>query len=313
MGTLLFHIFVFPGLLFLFFAGFLVEYIDRKLYARFQNRIGPPLFQPFADFVKLTAKEEVVPEDADVAIFKLMPLVAFTSCITAFLIIPMWTTSTPFSFSGDLIVVLYLLTLPTLSFFLGAWYSKSLYSMVGAVRSITQLFAYEIPLFLGVLTPALLADSWSMREITEFYAAHPWYWLFNLVAFGVSFIALMGKLEKVPFDIPEAETEIVAGSFTEYSGRLFAFIRMTLNIELIAGSALLAAVFMPWGMHLPLYATIPLFFAKILLIVILVALMRTLLARFRIDQMITFCWKYLAPVAFIQILATLVIKGALMS
>ncbi|TAL33224.1 MAG: NADH-quinone oxidoreductase subunit H [Spirochaetes bacterium] len=311
MAEILFYIFIFPGILFLLVTSFVIEFIDRKLHARLQNRVGPPWFQPLADFIKLLGKEVVITDDADRTIFRTMPVVALTAAVTAFFYIPLWGTQAIYSFNGDLIVVLYLLTLPTLAFFLGGWYSRSVYAMIGASRALTQLFAYEVPLLLSVLASALLAGTWSLSELAQFYAGHTGWWLFNLVGFFVALIALLGKLEKVPFDIPEAETEIVAGYLTEYSGSLYAFIRLTLNIELIVGSALLAAVFFPWGLSYGPVAGFAFFILKLALIMGLITLLRSVLARFRIDQMIEFCWKYVSTVAFAQVIATLVIKGVL--
>ncbi len=309
MAQILFHIFIFPGILFLLVMSFLIEFIDRKLHARLQNRVGPPWFQPLADFIKLLGKEVVITDEADVTIFRVMPLVALTAAVTAFFYIPLWGTEAIYSFNGDLIVVLYLLTLPTLSFFLGGWYSRSVYSAIGATRALTQLFAYEVPLLLSVLASALLAGTWSLSELTRFYDAHPGWWLFNLVGFVVALIALLGKLEKVPFDIPEAETEIVAGYLTEYSGSLYAFIRLALNVEMIVGSALLAAVFFPWGLSCGPLAGFAFFILKLLVIMALITLLRSALARLRIDQMIQFCWKYVSTLAFAQVIATLIFKG----
>jgi NADH-quinone oxidoreductase subunit H len=216
-----------------------------------------------------------------------------------------------YSFNGDLIVVLYLLTIPSMTFFLAGWYSRSLFSMIGAVRSLTQLFAYEIPLFLGLLAPALLANTWSLSEMAAFYTRNPYYCFCNLAGFLVSVIALLGKLEKVPFDSPEAETEIVAGSFTEYSGRLLALFKLTMNIEMVVGASLLAAVFLPFGLFLsPVWGFVSYLF-KVLFVICVFSLFRTVFARLRIDQMIMFCWKYLAPVAFMQVVLNLIVKGVL--
>jgi NADH-quinone oxidoreductase subunit H len=311
MAIALFYILIFPGFLFVSVFGLAAEYIDRKLCAKLQNRVGPPWFQPFADLVKLIAKQTILPADADLTVFRLMPVVALTSAVTALLYIPLWKAQALFSFQGDVIVVLYLLTIPTLTFFLGGWYSRSVFSMIGAARSITQLFAYEIPLFLSILAPALLANTWSLSEMTVFYGQHPLYGLFNFAGFWISLTALLGKLEKVPFDIPEAETEIVAGSFTEYSGRLLAFFRIAIDIEMVVGASLLAAVFLPYGLNLGPIVGFVLYLLKVLLVVALLSLSRTVFARLRIDQMIDFCWKYVAPVAFAQLLADLILKGAL--
>ena len=311
MLSALFYILVFPGFLFVAVFGLAAEFIDRKLYARLQNRVGPPWFQPLADFIKLLGKEEIIPREANPKMFKLAPIFALTATVTAFLYIPLWKTESLFSFNGDVLVVLYLLTIPTLAFFIGGWYSTSLFARIGSVRSLTQLFAYEVPLFMGILSSALLANTWSLGKMALFYSNHPWFWTFNLLGFAISLVAFLGKLEKAPFDIPEAETEIVAGAFTEYSGRFLAFLRLTLDIEMVVGAALLAVVFFPFWLTLNPVLGFLIFVLKVLFIVSLIALLRTVLARLRIDQMIDFCWKYLVPLALLQLLGNLMLKGIL--
>ncbi len=307
----LFNLLIFPGFLFLFILGLIGQFIDRKLYARLQNRIGPPWFQPLADFIKLAAKEEIIPAEAESGMFRLMPVLALAAVVTAFFYIPCWKTSALFSFNGDLIVVIYLLTIPTLTFFLAGWYSTSLFAAIGATRTLTQLFAYEVPLFMAILAPALLANTWSLSAMAAFYAQHPAYAGFNIIGFGVALIALQGKLERVPFDIPEAETEIVGGTFTEYSGRLLALFRTTIDIEAIVGASLIAAVFLPFGFGLSWAWSFSFYLIKILIIIALLALLRTVLARLRIEQMVSFCWRIVAPAALLQLLINLILSGAL--
>ncbi len=305
----LFYILVFPGFLFLIGFALAGEWIDRKLHALMQNRVGPPWFQPLADIIKLAAKEETVPIGADRTIFKLMPMFALTATVVAVLYVPLWSTHALNSFPGDLIVVMYLLTIPTLTFFLGGWFSRSVYSLIGAARALTQLFAYEIPLLLSVLSPAMLANSWSISEISEFYAQR-WYLApVNIIGFVVAMVALLGKLERVPFDIPEAETEIVAGSFTEYSGRLLGLFRLCIDVEMIVGASLIAAIFLPFGLGAPAWLAFILYLVKVEGLIFLISFMRTIMARLRIDQMVDFCWKILAPVAFVQLVINLVLKG----
>jgi len=311
MAGALFSILVFPGLLFVSFFGLIAEVIDRQIYARLQNRIGPPWFQSFADFIKLLGKEDIVPTEANQKMFSLAPVFALTSAVTVFLYIPLWKSEALFSFNGDIIMVLYLLTIPTLAIFIGGWYSKSLFSRIGSVRCVIQLFAYEVPLFMSILASALLADTWSLKDMAIFYTRHPYYFLFNLSGFGVSLVALLGKLEKVPFDIPEAETEVVAGAFTEYSGRLLAILRLAIDVEMVVGAALLAAVFFPFGLAFGPQIGFMVFILKVLAIVALLSLLRTIVARLRIDQMIDFCWKYLVPLSFFQLLLNLIVKGIL--
>ncbi len=305
------YILVFPGLFFLSTAGMFLEYVDRKIYAKLQNRVGPPWYQPFADFVKLLGKENIIPEEANRKMFQSLPYFALAAIVTSFMYIPIWKTNALFSFNGDVIVVLYLLSIPTLTFFLAGYSSQSLFSLVGAVRALTQFFAYEVPLFLTILSSALLAGTWSISEMTVFYNQHHWYWLFNLLGFGLSIIALLGKLEKVPFDIPEAETEVVGGTFTEYSGKLLAFFRLTIDIEVVVCAALLAVVFLPFGMDFNPVIVFILFIVKVLFIVALLSLARTVFARLRIDQMVDFCWKYIAPLSFLQLIINIILQGAL--
>ncbi|MFH0764312.1 MAG: complex I subunit 1 family protein [Candidatus Omnitrophota bacterium] len=311
MVKALFSILIFPGFLFVCFFGLAAEFVDRKLHARMQNRIGPPWFQPLADFIKLLAKEDLVPKDARAAMFKVTPVFALAAVATAFLYIPLWNTEALFSFNGDIIVVLYLLTLPTMAFFIGGWYSTSLFAKLGSMRTLIQLFAYEVPLFMGILSCALLADTWSLYGITVFYHQHPMLRFFNIIGFAVSLIALLGKLEKVPFDIPEAETEIVAGIFTEYSGRLLALFRLTLDVEMVVGAALLATVFLPIGLNLNIFLRFIIFLVKVFFIIGLISLLRSVFARLRIDQMVKFCWKYMVPLGITQILINLIAKGIL--
>ncbi len=311
MTQSLFALFVFPGFLFLCACGVCAEYFDRIFHARMQNRKGPPWFQPIADFIKLSAKEVIIPEEADEFMFTAMPVIAVASAVTAVLYIPLWSVRALYSFEGDLIIVLYLLTIPTMTFFLAGWYSTSLYAAVGAVRTLTQLFSYEVPLYICILAPAVLADSWSLSGMAGYYASHPGYWLFNLPGLAVTMVVLLGKLEKVPFDISEAETEIVGGVFTEYTGRLLAFFRMAMAIETVVVASLAAGVFLPFGLGLPPVVGFVLYLVKVVLVVAGISFLRTIFARLRIDQMVDFCWKYLAPAAMVQMLLNLMLKGVL--
>lgn len=300
---------VFPGFVFLSGYGMVCEWVDRKLYARFQNRIGPPWYQPEADFIKLMAKEEIIPEKADPLMFRALPIFAMAAVLTAFLYIPIWGAKAAYPFDGDLVVVFYLLTIPTLTFFLAGWHSTSLFATLGSVRNLTQLFAYEVPLLISLLGPAVIAGTWSISGIAEFFARHPQYILLNLLGLIVSLIALQGKLERVPFDIPEAETEIVAGSLTEFSGRLLGIFRLAVDLELVVAATLISAVFLggSFGLH-PVLGFI-LFVIKTLLVVALLALFRSIMARIRIEQMMRFCWRYLAPFALLQLLINILVKS----
>jgi NADH-quinone oxidoreductase subunit H len=314
------YLLVYPGLLFLFVYSTFCEWFDRKLYARLQNRMGPThtgrfgLLQPIADFVKLMAKEDVVPAAADRTMFTLLPIFALAVVSTAGLLLPVWNFDLavpgPTSFSGDLIVLLYLLSLPTIIFFLAGWASTNLFSQIGGTRVLTMLFGYEVPLFLAVLSPAILAGSWRLAEIAAFYQHRPLLILPNLLGFGVALIAVQAKLERTPFDIPHAETEIVGGTFTEYSGKKLALFRLMSDIELVVSAGLLAAVFLggfPGGALLGFVS----FAIKTLFVIALLSLLRAATSRIRVDQVVSFAWRILAPLAVLQVFIVILLKGLL--
>lgn len=289
----LFALLVFPGGLFLLAAGLAYEWIDRKLLAQLQNRIGPRWFQPLADVLKLLSKEEIIPEGVDPCLFIGLPIVALTGGLTAALYVPIWGVPPAYSFSGDLIVTLYLLSLLTLCMGLAGANSMDRFSLVGATRTLTQLFSYEAPFLLALLGPAIAAGSWQISEITAYTRAH-WIILTQPLGFIVVIIGLMGKLELPPFDAPEAETEIVAGALTEYSGRGLALFRLGKGIEMVIGLTLVAAFYLG-GVSNPL-----LFLIKTLGLLFIVAGIQSLLARLRIDQTVGLWWRYGALLVLAQ-------------
>ncbi len=142
------YIFLFPGLLFLFIYALFFEFLDRKIAARMQHRIGPPFFQPFADFIKMLGKEVINPKGVDQNVFDAAPLVALAAVITAYFYIPIIGNS-PFGFQGDLVLVLFLLSVPTIVLLILGWLSRNIFSAMGGIRAITQMFIYEVPFFLG--------------------------------------------------------------------------------------------------------------------------------------------------------------------
>ncbi|NLL18446.1 MAG: NADH-quinone oxidoreductase subunit H [Clostridia bacterium] len=306
----LLKIIVFPGFMFLTVYGLLFEYLDRKVHARLQNRIGPPWYQPLADFLKLIGKETIIPADANKTIFQILPVVSLAAVAAAFVYVPVFGKASIASFQGDLIVVLYFLSIPTMCLFLAGWYSRSVYSTLGSVRTLTQMFAYEVPLFMALLAPALIAKTWSVTGMTAFYAEHPLYILINIPAFIVALIAGQGKLERVPFDTPEAETEIVAGPLVEYSGRLLALFRIAVDCELVMVASLVSAIFLPFMTGHAILDFI-LYLVKTVAVLLFLALMRSVMARLRVEQMVHFCWKYLTPIAILQIIVNLLVRGGL--
>ena len=318
----LFYLLVFPGFLFLLAFGLFFEWVDRKVYARLQNRVGPPLFQPFADLVKLLGKEDIIPRNVDRILFQYTPLIAFAAVMTPIMNIPIWSARALYPLPGDLILVLYLISIPTLALFVIGWSSVSLYPLVGGFRAASMLFGFEVPLVLTCLSGGILAGSWSVSDITAYMARHPAMMILLLPGFIISLFALEAKLERSPFDIPHAESEIVGGTLTEYSGKKLAVMRLVDDIAMVVGASLIAAIFLGgflfldgslfWsGTDFTPFVNFLLFIAKSLLIVFLLGVVRTLFARLRIDQMLDFSWKYLATGGILQMFLALLYAGSL--
>jgi len=275
----------FPGGLFLLGSGLVFEYVDRKLVARFQNRVGPRWFQPLADFVKLLAKEEIIPTGVIKSLFIILPIIALTAALTAALYVPLFGFKPAYSFSGDLVVTLYLLSMMTLCIGLAGANTEDRFSLVGATRALTQLFSYEAPFLLALLGPAIALGTWNIGEINAGAAANTWFIVLQPIGFIVALIGLMGKLELPPFDAPEAETEIVAGALTEYSGRGFALFKLGRDVELVIGLTLIASFYLG-GFVNPLD-----FLWKTALLLLVTAALQSLFARLRIDQTVGLWWR----------------------
>ncbi len=309
------YILLFPGFLFLLAYAFFFQFLDRKIGARMQNRVGPPFLQPFADFVKMLGKEVIDVTGMDRKAFDAAPLLALAAVMTAFLYVPI-VGGSPLAFQGDLILVLYLLTLPTIVLFLLGWLSRNVFATIGGVRAVTQMFIYEVPFFLALLTPALMAGSWSITDIGAWQQSHLWLAILQPIGFVVALIGLQAKLDRTPFDIPEAETEIVAGPWTELTGRRLALMRLTLDVSMVVGSALVAALFLggplvPWTITpdwLSWVVGFALFFVKTLGVLLVLASIKVATGRIRIDQLNDIGWKYLASAAIIQLLIVLLLN-----
>ena len=292
---------IFPGGLSLLTASLLYEWADHKLLALLQNRIGPRWFQPFADSVKLLAKEEIVPKGVDRWLFFGLPLVALAGALTAGLYVPLAGLAPIASFPGDLIVVLYLLSLLTLGLGLAGANSLDRFSLIGATRTLTQVFSYEAPFMMALLGPALAAGSWQIATISAYASGH-WLALTQPLGFVVALIGLMGKLEMPPFDAPEAHTEIVAGAMTEYSGRGLALFNLGKSVELFIGLTLISALYLG-GVENPL-----LFLAKTLGLLLALTGVQALLTRLRIDQTVGLWWRYGALLVLVQWLITILVR-----
>jgi len=313
--TGLVYIILFPGFVFLLMYAIFFEFLDRKISARMQNRVGPPIVQPFADFIKMLGKEVIDIDGVDRQVFDAAPVVALAAVMTAFLYVPVIGVS-PFGFQGDLLLVLYLLTIPTVILFILGWLSRNIFSSIGGVRVITQMFIYEVPFFLALLTPALMAGTWSISEIVLWQQQGMWFMILQPIGFVVALIGLQAKLERPPFDIPEADTEIVAGPWTELTGRRLALMHLVKNVTLVTGSALIAALFLggpvlPWVITPSLLGVVMgfcLFILKTLVVLLVLSTIKVATGRIRIDQLNTIGWKYIASASLLQVALVLVIN-----
>ena len=242
------------GLLGLVYKGF-----DRKLAAQMQGRIGPPLRQPFYDVIKLMVKENIVPDKAVGWLFNLMPVVCLGATATALLYVPLGGFAPLLGGYGDLILVLYLLAVPSLAMMLGGFAASSPYATVGAQREMVMLMSYEFP-----LAVTLVGLAWRLSTVLPtgshvfsfgVLAANPQWGVvgpLGIIGLVVLFLCLMivtpAELSKIPFDIPEAETEIAGGILAEYSGRNLALFYLADALKLVVMGSLIVGLFIPYGL-----------------------------------------------------------------
>ena len=288
--------------------GLLYKGIDRKLAAHMQARVGPPIRQPFRDVIKLFSKENIVPERAIGWLFNLAPVIALASSITIMLYLPMGSFGPILSTEGDLILILYLLMIPSLAMVLGGFASSSPYAAVGAQREMVLMMSYEFPLAIAIISVV-----WRLREagidvpfsLSSMMENPIWNNVGILGAIGciILLIALVivtpGELSKVPFDAPEAETEIAGGLLVEYSGRNLALFYLADMVKTLAIATLIIAIFFPYNLSAllslsgyPAYALDFLFYLfKLFLVILLsVTLIRVAVARLKIDQLVSTYW-----------------------
>ncbi|MFH0878464.1 MAG: complex I subunit 1 family protein [Lentisphaerota bacterium] len=301
-------------------AGLFYSGVDRVLVARMQARIGPPVRQPFIDMLKLLTKENVVPDNAIPWLFNAAPMVCLASAVSILLYIPMGPISPIFNGYGDLVLIMYLLILPALAMVTGGFASGSPYATIGAQREMVTMIAYELPLastviaFAWKLSQAGVDSPFSLLAIAQ----HPLWSLVGPVgAVGVFLLLIAmlfvtpGELGRIPFDAPEAETELAGGLLVEYSGRNLALFYLALAVKTIIMSALCVALFFPYNITTwlcagPVFGFLldALFFLFKMLVVMFfaVSLMRVAVARFRITQVMDVYWKYVGGLALLGLI-----------
>ncbi len=280
----IFFLFVFPGLLSAGFFGMLYEGISRKISARFQNRVGPPVWQPFFDFMKLMSKENITPKNGVGFVMTFSAVLAFAAPLAAIPFIPLAGWS-PASFQGNLLVVIYLFVLYALSFALAGWASGSPLASVGSIREVTQMFGYEFPFITSLLT---------IGFVTNFTIAPYFAWQFPL-AFIAFLFSSMAALSLAPFHVPDAEQEIVGGPLVEYTGPRLAMFSLAHAMKLWVIAALGTVMFLGGG-------PIEWFFIKSLALVLLFSIAKNVFARLRIDQSFRLLWLVIAPLAMVDLI-----------
>ncbi|UCF70956.1 MAG: NADH-quinone oxidoreductase subunit H [candidate division WOR-3 bacterium] len=283
---ILFSYLIFPGFLFTSVVGLFLTWIDRKVTARIHWRVGPPWYQPYADFLKLLLKETIIPEGVSKVLFLLAPVLGLVAMSILAVMLFSMNMDPGSTFVGDLIVMIYLLALPPLGIMLGGSVSKNPLASVGVSREMTQYFAYELP-FLITMASIILKAGGSIRFgdiIIAQQASGPFlYSISGVIAAIVILLSTQAKLGFVPFDMPEAEQEIMAGPYIEYSGVAFAMYRVVRAMMLFLLPLFLISVL--WGGFGNWWA-IP----KFLLIVVLIVLIKNTNPRIRIDQSLRFFW-----------------------
>jgi NADH-quinone oxidoreductase subunit H len=290
---------------------------ERRILAWMQDRIGPNrvgpqgLLQPLADLIKMLTKEDLIPNTADRMLFCLAPAMAAIPAILTFAVVPLAAPAVIFGHRVNLQVsdldvgVLFFLALSSIAVYgvaLGGWASNSKYALLGSIRGLSQLISYELSMGLSLVPVVMLARSFRLSDIVNAQAEMPFI-VYQPLAFVIFLVSIFAECKRIPFDLPEAEGELVAGFHTEYSGMRFGLFFVGEYINIIALGAL-ASLFFLGGWRGPLLPPICWFFIKVAVFSFLFIWVRGTLPRLRYDQLMHLGWKFLTPLALLNILAT---------
>ncbi|HJW38876.1 MAG TPA: NADH-quinone oxidoreductase subunit NuoH [Candidatus Udaeobacter sp.] len=322
VASILINIFMLLAVFLTLFA--LMSVLERKILARMQNRYGPNrvgpfgLFQPVADGIKMLIKEDIVPARADKIVHFLAPVLIAAVAILTLGVIPYGRNMTPFTIDGGILFFFAVGATTELAVFMAGWASNNKFSMLGAMRAIAQMFSYELPLIITVLpvvmvVSSLIPDRIVAAQAEYTYGIVPRWFVFTPwggVAFILFFVSGLVESNRTPFDVPEGESEIVAGHMTEYSGFKYATFFMAEYIGMFAVSGLAATLFLG-GWHAParvleIIPSYAWFFLKLSALLFVYIWLRATLPRIRVDQMMNFAWKFMLPMAFTCIIAAAV-------
>ena len=297
----------------------LLVWVERKVVARFQDRIGPNrvgpfgLIQPIADVIKLIIKEDIVPDGADRIVFNIAPIFALATALLLWAVIPF----APNLLGGDVDVsVLYIVAiggLGSLGIIMAGWSSNNKYALLGAFRTVAMVVSYEVPMVIALLVPVILSRSMGLGAIVD--SQPVWYIIMVPLAALIFLITSIAELGRAPFDLTEAESEIVAGYHIEYTGMKFGLFYAGELLHALTMGALFATLFLggwrgPFVEQVPILGAVYLFI-KAFLIYFVTMWVRYSFPRLRIDQMLDFCWKFLTPLALVLLIVTAILDKAL--
>jgi NADH-quinone oxidoreductase subunit H len=292
----------------------ILVWLERKVAADVQSRIGPArvggrfgVLQTVADAIKLILKEDIVPAEADRWLFILGPVIVFLPPYLAFVVVPFSSTLVPKDLDMGVLYALAVLTIPQVGMIMAGWGSNNKYSLLGGMRAVAQLITYEIPMVVAILCVVMAAGSLSLVHIVKAQQERGWFILSPplALAFILYFICALAEVNRVPFDLPEAESELVAGFHTEYSGIRFAFFFLGEYATLFLVCALANLLFLG-GWSGPLLPPVVWFLAKTYLLIVVSMWIRWTLPRLRIDQLTNLGWKVLLPVSLLDLVFTAV-------
>jgi NADH-quinone oxidoreductase subunit H len=300
------------------------SWLERRVWARMQSRVGPNrvgpqgILQWLADGIKNLLKEDLIPSAADATLFSLAPYVVFMGFLCTFVVVPFGSQLIVADLDIGILYILAVTSLVVVGILMAGWSSNNKWSLLGGMRSAAQIVSYEIPAGLSILTIVFLSGTMSMQGIIKQQGWAPWDWFlfnnpFTFAAFFLYFTAALAEGNRTPFDIPEAESELVAGYVTEYSGMRFLFFFFAEWGNLYVIGAVATTLFLG-GWQVPPVTSdsvllgvlqFVMFFLKAYLWVFVAMWIRATLPRVRVDQLMALCWKYMVPLSFICLLGTI--------